>query len=73
MMAGMKTIFDILDEIWDEIIEYNFSCKHEECPYEDCMYHKYTTKPTYFYGEDIPFYMPKNEKEMKTCMSYLDI
>lgn len=32
MMAGMKTIFDISNEIWeDDVSEY---CKHEECPYK---------------------------------------
>lgn len=70
MMAEMKTIFDIGDEIWeDDVLE---CCKHKECPYKDCIYHRYTTG--YNLTIDcVPFYQPKNKEEMKTCMSYLDI
>lgn len=65
--------FEYLNELWDELITDNFYCKHEECPYKDCMYHMYSTKPNYFVGDNIPFYMPESAEDMKNCMSYMDI
>lgn len=63
----------ISNELWEGLITDHFFCKHEECPYKNCMYHKYSDKPTYFYDEDIPFYVPKSNEEMKDCMSFMDI
>jgi hypothetical protein len=37
------------------------------------MYHMYSTKPNYFFDNEIPFYMPRSNEEMKSCMSYMDI
>lgn len=65
--------FEYLNELWDELITNHFYCKHEECPYKDCMYHMYSTKSNYFLEDDIPFYMPRSNEEMKNCMSYMDI
>lgn len=65
--------FEYLGELYDELITDHFYCEHEECPYKDCMYHMYSIKPNYFLDEDIPFYMPRTNEEMKSCMSYMDI
>ena len=68
-----KAFREEVNRLWDELIFSNYVCKHEECPYQDCMYHRHSTKMTYFADEDIPFYMPRSTEEMHSCMSYLDI
>lgn len=62
--------FEQLNQLWDELIINHFYCKHEECPYQDCMYHIHSTKPNYFVGEDIPGYMPRSTEDMKRCMNW---
>lgn len=66
-------IYKYLNELWDELITKHFSCSHEECPYKDCMWHMYSTKPYFVLGEDIPIYMPTTRESMESCMSYMDI
>ena len=65
--------FEQLKELWDELIIDHFYCKHEECLHRDCMYHMHSTKPNYFSDDDMPSYMPKNNKDLKSCKSYMDI
>lgn len=67
-----KIIYTLFGELWDEVMKDSY-CHHEECPYKECMYHKYSTKFGYFIDEDIPFYMPRSAEGMKDCMSYMDI
>ena len=68
-----EIVYTLFDELCDDVIGKEFYCQHEECPYKDCMYHKYSTRFGYFIDEDIHVYMPKSPEAMKNCMSYMDI
>lgn len=76
-MTNMKSFYEwygvLFDKLWNEIIINRFYCKHKECPHKDCMWHMYSIKPNYFSDDEFPYYMPRNNEEMKSCMSYMDI
>ena len=73
------TMINFWDMFNDEDDEFNKKaiCKHIECPYKNCNYHRYTdnkyTNISFFELENTPDYIPKTQEEMKYCMSYMDI
>lgn len=54
-----------------------YKCEHSkyECLYKDCNYHVNSTgKYSHVFDrDDIPVYLPRNEKEANRCISHMDI
>lgn len=53
------------------------SCIHEECPYQACIWHKYSTddierKEYYDEYHSISILFPIDIEDMKICNMYLD-
>lgn len=73
MLTGIN-FWNILND--DEFDERTI-CKHIECPYKDCNYHRHTTNKyadlSLFELEYIPDYIPKTQEEVECCMRYIDI
>lgn len=63
---------------FDELEEDAFSCRHEECPYKACSWHKYSLteidRDNYaFRYSGVASMFPIIVEDVGKCMMYLDL